>query len=91
MMRDSYADRHRHPPLLESAEIVVALVLMSACWLAWYVARERYHLTSRQLAELATYLIIMVSALTGTAVLCTGGNCSCMHSQKTPGQEPIRG
>ena len=54
MMRDSYADRHRHPPLLESAEIAVALVLMSACWFVWYVARERDHLTSRQLAELAT-------------------------------------
>src|SRR5258708_36056805 len=45
MMRDSYADRHHHPPLLESAEIVVALVFMSACWFVWYVARERYYLT----------------------------------------------
>jgi hypothetical protein len=69
MMRETYADRHHHPPLLESAEIGVALVLMLTCWFAWYVARERYHLTSRQLAELAAYLIIMVSAFAGTAVL----------------------
>ena len=58
MMREPYSDRHHHPPLLESVEILVAVVLMSASWFAWYVARERYHLTSRQLAELATYLII---------------------------------
>src|SRR6202140_5294613 len=69
MMRDSYADRHHHPPLLESAEIVVALVLMSACWFVWYVARERYYLTSRQLTELATYLIITALAVVGAAIL----------------------
>jgi len=69
MMRDSYADRHHHPPLLESAEIVVALVLMSACWFTWYVVRERYYLTSRQLAELATYLIIVALAIVGTTIL----------------------
>ncbi len=69
MMRETYADRHHHPPLLESAEIVVSLVLMAMCWCAWYVARERYHLTSRQLAEIATYLIIVVSAFAGAAIL----------------------
>ncbi len=69
MMRETYADRHHHPPLLESAEIVVSLVLMAMCWCAWYVARERYHLTSRQLAEFATYLIIVVSAFAGAAIL----------------------
>ncbi len=69
MMRETYANRHHHPPLLESAEILVALVLMSAAWLGWYVARERYLLTSRQLAELATYLIIPVFAAATTAVL----------------------
>jgi hypothetical protein len=60
MIRETYADRHHHPPLLESAEIVVSIVLMATCWFGWYVARERYHLTSRQLAELATYLIVAV-------------------------------
>src|SRR3984957_3977208 len=69
MMRNSYAARHDHPPLLESAEIVVALVLMSACWFVWYVARERYYLTSRQLAELATYLITTALAVIGGAIL----------------------
>ncbi len=69
MMRETYADRHHHPPLLESAEIVVSLALMATCWCAWYVARERYHLTSRQLAEFATYLIIAVSAFAGAAIL----------------------
>ena len=48
----------------------MALVLMSACWFAWYVARERYHLTTRQLAELATYLIIVVLAVVGARRFC---------------------
>lgn len=69
MTRETYANRHHHPPLLESAEILVALVLMLAGWFAWYIARERYHLTNRQLAELATYLVIALFAATTTAVL----------------------
>src|SRR5208337_2030311 len=69
MMRESYSDRHHHPPLLESMEIVVAVVLMAVCWFSWYVARERYHLTNRQLAELATYLIIAALAVVGTTIL----------------------
>ncbi len=69
MMRESYSDRHHHPPVLESMEIAVALVLMAVCWFSWYVARERYHLTNRQLAELATYLIIAALAVVGTTIL----------------------
>ena len=44
MMRDSYHYRQQSPPVLESMEIVVALILMAVCWFAWYVARERYYL-----------------------------------------------
>jgi hypothetical protein len=58
MTRETYANRPHHPPLLESAEILIAAVLMFAGWLAWYVGRERYFLTARQLTEIATYLII---------------------------------
>jgi hypothetical protein len=63
------SERHHHPPMLESAEIVVGLALMFCCWFAWYVTRERYHLTSSQLAELATYLSILVSGLAGAGIL----------------------
>ena len=56
MMRASYARRSQDPPLLESVEIVVALVLMVVCWFGWYVARERFFLENRQIAELACYL-----------------------------------
>src|ERR1035441_10958778 len=35
MMRDSYVHRQQNPPVLESMEIVVALVLMAVCWFAW--------------------------------------------------------
>ena len=70
MIRETYADRHHHPPLLESVEIVIAAVLMFAGWLAWYVGRERYFLTMRQLTELATYLIITIFTLITTVVLC---------------------
>ena len=63
------AERHHHPPMLESAEIVVGFALMFFCWFAWYVTRERYHLTSGQLAELATYLSILVSGFAGAGIL----------------------
>jgi type IV secretory system conjugative DNA transfer VirD4/TraG family protein len=69
MIRETYADRHHHPPLLESAEILVAAVLMFAGWFAWYVGRERYFLTARQLTEVATYLIITGFALVTTIAL----------------------
>ncbi len=69
MMREPYADDHHHPPLLESVEILAASVLTLACWFGWYVARERYQLTSRQLAEFATYLAIAVFAVVATFAL----------------------
>jgi hypothetical protein len=69
MIRETYADRHHHPPLLESAEVVIAAVLMFAGWFAWYIGRERYFLTARQLTELATYLIITVFTLAATFAL----------------------
>ena len=69
MIRDTYADRHHHPPLIESAEILIAAVVMFSCWLGWYVGRERYYLTARQLAEFTTYLIIAVFSLASTIAL----------------------
>jgi len=58
-----------HPPLLESAEILIATVLMFVGWFAWYVGRERYFLTARQLTELATYLLITGFTLVTTLAL----------------------
>jgi hypothetical protein len=69
MIRDNYADRHHHPPLIESAEILIAAVIMFSCWFGWYVGRERYHLTTRQLAEFSTHLIIAVFSLVSTIAL----------------------
>ena len=68
-MRDSYDLRQCHPPVLESTEIVIALVLMVACWFTWFVARERYHLDNRQIAELGCYLTLGLLALGGSAIL----------------------
>jgi hypothetical protein len=47
MMRSSYPQRQQNPPVLESTEIVVALILMTVCWVAWYVGRERFYLAER--------------------------------------------
>lgn len=69
MIRDNYADRHHHPPLIESAEILIAVLVMFSCWFGWYVGRERYFLTARQLAEFSTYLIIAGFAFASTAAL----------------------
>ena len=52
MMHGSYPQPQQNPPVLECMEIVVALILMAACWFACYVARERFYLAERQIAEL---------------------------------------
>jgi len=57
-MRPAQSDRHEHPPLLESLEILIAVVIMACVWFALYVARHRYYLTSRQVEEISLYLII---------------------------------
>jgi len=69
MMRSSYPQRQQNPPVLESREIVVALILMAACWFASYVARERFFLAERQITELACYLALMGLAVIGSAIL----------------------
>ncbi len=48
---------------MESYEMVMAGIVLAGSWFAWYVARERYHMTGRQVAELACYLAIAVTAL----------------------------
>jgi hypothetical protein len=50
-------------------EIVVALILLGVCWFAWYVARERFFLENRQIAELACYLALGGLAVLGTGIL----------------------
>lgn len=67
-MRESYTQRQHHP-LLDGIEILVALVLMSAVWLLWYLARERYHLEDRQIGELAIYTTVGLLGLGGGAIL----------------------
>jgi len=69
MIRDTYADRHHHPPLIESAEILIAAVAMFSCWFGWYVGRQRYYLTTRQLAEFNTYFVIAAFSLASTIAL----------------------
>lgn len=68
-MHESYAYRHHHPPLLESAEVLVVFVFVFSCWFVWHIARGRYFLTTRQLEEFATYLIVSISAILATAIL----------------------
>ena len=69
MMRDSYSYRQQNPPVLESMEIVVALSLMAVCWFAWYLARERFYLEERQIAELACYLALIGLTVIGSTIL----------------------
>ncbi len=57
-MRPPYSTDRERPPVLESYEIVIAGLILAAGWFAWYLARERYHLTQRQIAEMAVYLAI---------------------------------
>lgn len=68
-MRDSYAQRQHYPPVLEGIEIVIALLVMAACWFTWFVAHERYHLENRQIAELSCYMMLGLLATVGSTIL----------------------
>jgi len=68
-MNPAYLAPREHPPLVETYEMVIAGIVIAGSWFAWYVARERYHLTGRQVAEFACYLAIAVTAFYSTAYL----------------------
>jgi Type IV secretory system Conjugative DNA transfer len=68
-MNAVYSAPREHPPLVEAPEIVIAGILLAGSWFGWYIARERYHLTGRQVAELACYLAIGLTAFYSTAYL----------------------
>src|SRR5579859_5333935 len=69
MMQPPYNSSRRQPPLLESVEIVVAVMLMALCWFAWFVARERYYLSNVQIAEITSYLAIGLITILGFSIL----------------------
>jgi hypothetical protein len=72
MMRAPVRDRPSGAPTLESVEILVALLTMGLGWFLWYLARERYYLSDRQVAELAIYLAIgIISALSSSILIIT--------------------
>ena len=79
-MRESYA--RQYPPVLEGVEILVALLLMATCWFAWFVARERYHLANRQVAELACYAALILLAIIGSTILI--GTRRSRHEKQWP-------
>jgi len=68
-MRISENHKGHHAPILEDVEIVIALIGMGIFWLAWFIAHDRYHLTNPQIAELASYLSLLLLAMVGSAVL----------------------
>src|SRR5713101_4070487 len=68
MRAESY-DRHTHPPLVETLEMLVAALVIVLVWAGWYIATERYHLTNREVAEIAIYSAIGVTAICVTAIL----------------------
>src|SRR5258708_37765968 len=68
-MNSAYSAPREHLPLVETYEVVIAAFVLAGGWFAWYLARERYHMTGRQIAELACYLAIVMTALYSTAYL----------------------
>ena len=78
-MRDSHARRQQNPPHFEGAEIIVALILMVLFWFAWYVARERFYLQNRQIAEIACYLALAGLSIGGPVILVAAGERVVPH------------
>lgn len=68
-MNPAFSAPREHSPLVETYEIVIAGLVLASGWFAWYLARERYHMTGRQVGELACYLAIVLTALISTAYL----------------------
>ena len=68
-MNPAYSAPRERPPLIKEYEIFIAVFVLAGGWFAWYLARERYHMTCRQVAEFACYLAIVVIALYSTAYL----------------------
>lgn len=62
-MRPAYAKPRERPPLFESYETVLVLLIVGLGWLTSYIARERYHLTGRQILEFAVYFLIVFAAI----------------------------
>src|ERR1700686_60858 len=60
-------NRPQRPPVLESVEIIVAISIMALIWASWYIARERYHFTNRQIAEILSYLAVALGGVLGSA------------------------
>lgn len=71
MNRASAAPRE-HAPLVEAYETVIAILILAGAWFSWYLARERYHFTSGQIAEMACYLSIgLIAAYSAVSLLVT--------------------
>src|SRR6202790_3726166 len=68
-MNPAYSAPREHAPLVETYEIVITVFVHALGWFGWYVARERYHMTGRQVAELACYFAIVLTTLYSTAYL----------------------
>ena len=62
-MNRTNASPREHAPLVEAYETVIAILILAGAWFGWYLARDRYHLTGSQVAEIACYLLIGTAAL----------------------------
>jgi hypothetical protein len=72
-VKPPHYERREYPPLLESLEILIAVLILAVGWFAWYVARNRYHYTTPQIEEIALYMVIgAVGTGTGIWLLGTG-------------------
>src|SRR6266404_5916702 len=68
-MRNGNQRPREHPALLETSETVITLLVVIGGWFAWYLAVQRYNLTSRQIAQFACYLAIALTSLCSATYL----------------------
>jgi hypothetical protein len=62
-MRPVYAEPPVRKPLFETYETILALCAVAVGWFASYIARERYHVTGRQILEFAGYALIVSASV----------------------------
>ena len=74
-MKPVSQEPREHPPLIGGGETLVVVLLVVGSWFAWYLARERYHLTASQMLEFGGYIALgATGALSAIARAASSGD-----------------
>ena len=62
-MRTAYGESREHQAPLGSNEMIAVVLVVAGLWLLWYLTREVYHFTGRQVLEFLGYIGFALNAV----------------------------